>query len=346
MLHDLPVRWRKRLSLVSTVGILSVIGAAGLGGATPAYAIANGEDAGDGDYPFSVKLTMVDLPQAGGGTRDSSCSGGLINARWVLTAGHCFKDARGRRVAKPVAKRTVATIGRADLTGSAGQEAKVIAVRQSKVADVALAKLDRDIRDITPLRLNRSKPRNGTRVRLIGFGLIDGDESDTTEHLQTGQFTITSVDKYVLGMSGKAPRSDTSPCPHDSGGPYFVKDKTGAAMVVGVVSGGPTCPHTGADRSGRIDTVATWILGIIGRDGPVPVVAPSRAPAVAKAAAPRPPAHPKAALRPAADELPYGLSLPLVIGASLVAVVAVFLMVTARGRRGRRRFRHGRVFRE
>ena len=224
MLHDLPVRWRRRLSLGLTVGILSVIGAAGFGGATPAYAIANGADADDGDYPFSVKLTMVDLPQAGGGTRDSSCSGGLINSRWVLTAGHCFKDAGGRRVAKPVAKRTVATIGRADLTGSAGQEAKVIAVRQSKVADVALAQL--------------------------------------------------------------------------------------------------------------------------GRDGPVPVVAPKRAAAVAKAPAPRPPARPKAALRPAADELPYGLSLPLVIGASLVAVVAVFLIVTARSRRGRRQSRHRRAFRE
>jgi secreted trypsin-like serine protease len=323
-----------------------VIGAAGFGGAGPAYAIANGEDADDGDYPFSVKLTMVDLPEAGGGTRDSSCSGGLINSRWVLTAGHCFKDSRGKRVSKPVAKRTVATIGRADLSGSAGQEAKVIAVRQSKVADVALAKLDRDIRDITPMRLNRSKPATGTRVRLIGFGLVDGDETDTTERMQTGQFTITSVDRYVLGMSGKAPRTNTSPCPHDSGGPYFVKDKKGGAVVVGVVSGGPTCPHTGADRSGRIDTVVPWILGIIGRDGPAPVVTPSRPPAVVKAPAPRPPSRPDAAARPVGEELPFGLSLPLLVGASLAGVVAVFVIVTARSRRGRRRFRHRRAFRK
>src|SRR5262245_3051495 len=142
VVHDLRVRWRKRLSLALTVCILSVMGAAGFGGAVPAYAstsapmaittaplaIPNGEDTDDGDYPFSVKLTMIDLPEAGGGTRDSSCSGGLVNSRWVLTAGHCFKDASGKRVAKPVAKRTVATIGRADLSGSAGQEAKVIAV--------------------------------------------------------------------------------------------------------------------------------------------------------------------------------------------------------------------------
>lgn len=316
--------------------------AADFGGATPAYAIANGQDVKDGAYPFSVKLTMLGLPEAGGGRRDSSCSGGLINSRWVLTAGHCFKDAQGRRVAKPVARKTTATIGRADLNGSAGQVAKVVEVRQSKVADVALARLDRDISGITPLRLNRTTPKIGQRVRLIGFGLVDGDESDTTDTMQTGQFTITSVGKYVLGMSGKAPRSNTSPCPHDSGGPYFTQDKTGAAIVVGVVSGGPTCPHTGADRSGRIDTVAKWVLGVIGRDGPKPSAAPSRPPAAAKAAASTSPSRTQPAARPAGEELPYGLTLPVVVAVSLLAVVLVFVLVTARSRRGRRRFRHRR----
>jgi V8-like Glu-specific endopeptidase len=315
---------------------------AGFGGASPAYAIANGQDVKDGAYPFSVKLSAIGIPVLGGGSRDSSCSGGLINSRWVLTAGHCFKDARERRVARPVAKKTIATIGRADLNGSAGQEAKVIAVKQSSVADVALAKLDRDITGITPMRLNRTKPKVGQRVRLIGFGLIDGDESDTTDTMQTGQFTITSVDKYVLGMSGKVPRSNTSPCAHDSGGPYFIQDKTGAPVVVGVVSGGPTCPHTGADRSGRIDTVATWVLGVIGKDGPKPAAVPSRRPTAAKAPAPKPPSRPRPAAQPVRAELPYGLTLPIVVAVSLVAVALMFVLVTARSRRGRRRFRHRR----
>ncbi|MFG1607547.1 S1 family peptidase [Actinoplanes sp. NPDC049265] len=337
------MRWRRQLSIVLAGCVLSVIGAAGFGGAAPAYAIANGEDVDDGDYPFSVKLSMFDLPEKGGGTRDSSCSGSLVNSRWVLTAGHCFRDKNLKRVARPVAKRTVATVGRADLTGSAGQEAKVIAVKQSSVADVALAKLDHDIKDITPAKLNRGKPRLGLRVRLIGFGLVNGDESDTTDRMQTGQFTVTSVDRYLLGMTGKSPKSTTSPCPHDSGGPYFTKDKSGVAVVVGVVSGGPTCPHTGADRSGRIDTVAPWILGIIGRDGPLPKPKPSKPPAVAKAPSAKPSARPLSS--PVSEELPYGLSLPVVVGGSLAAVIAVFLIVTARSRRGRgrKRFRHRRI---
>jgi secreted trypsin-like serine protease len=254
MRRDIRVRASRRMSLAAGICLLFALGIVAVGGVTPANAIANGEDAVDGDYPFSVKLTMIDLPEAGGGTRRSSCSGGLINPRWVLTAGHCFRDATGRRVSRTVARQTVATIGRADLTGSAGHEATVVAVRQSAVADVAVAQLDHDITDIAPLRLNRNKPAVGLRVRLIGFGLVDGQESDTIDRMQTGQFTVTSVSKYELGMSGQAPRADTSPCPHDSGGPYFITDKSGASVVVAVVSSGPTCPHVGADHSGRAGT--------------------------------------------------------------------------------------------
>jgi secreted trypsin-like serine protease len=274
---------------------------------------------------------MIDLPEAGGGTRRSSCSGGLINPRWVLTAGHCFRDAAGRRVSRTVARQTVATIGRADLTGSAGHEATVVAVRQSAVADVAVAQLDHDITDIAPLRLNRNKPAVGLRVRLIGFGLVDGQESDTIDRMQTGQFTVTSVSKYELGMSGQAPRADTSPCPHDSGGPYFITDKSGASVVVAVVSSGPTCPHVGADHSGRIDTVRTWILGIIGEDGPAPATGPSPAPVTAS-----PSAHQAAS----SAAPPYRLSRSLVVGAPLAGIAVVFVAVAARLRGRRSRFRH------
>ena len=330
------MRWKRIVCAILTAGAL-VAGAAG-----PAHAIANGQTADDGEYPFSVKLTMTGIPEAGGGRRDSSCSGGLISPRWVLTAGHCFKNENGVHVSKLVARRTTATVGRADLNGDAGHEVKVVAVRQSTVADVALAQLDRDVTDIAPMRLNRAKPRLGQNVRLIGFGLLDGDDAETPDRMRVGQFTITSVDQYTLGMSGRSPRKDTSPCPKDSGGPYFAKDSKGVAVVYGVVSGGPTCPHTGADRSGRIDSVSKWILGIIGKDGPRPTKAPAKRPAAQKPAAQKPAAQ-KVVQQPVNNELPYGLNLPLVAGVSAVGVVAIVLMVTAGGRRNRRRrFRHRR----
>ena len=62
------MRWRQILCAAVALGAVV------LGGAGPAHAIAHGQEADDGEYPFSVKLTMTGIPEAGGGRRDSSCS--------------------------------------------------------------------------------------------------------------------------------------------------------------------------------------------------------------------------------------------------------------------------------
>jgi V8-like Glu-specific endopeptidase len=276
--------------------VVAVVAAALATGAsaTPAHAIAHGEDVPDGTYKFAVKLTDIGIPTADGGKRNSSCSGGLISPHWVLTAGHCFKDENDKRVSRPVADKTIATVGRAVLSGKAGINANVVEVRQHGTADVALARLDKAVTGITPLKLSRSKPGDGLRLRLAGFGLTSGTAKKTTDQLQTGQFKVTSRSKLEMSIIGTSPRSDTSACPHDSGGPYFTGSGTSSspAIVVGVVSRGPRCPHTGADTASRVDAIAPWILSVVGADlkPPPKPSTPADRPATTRVAQ-KPPAH-------------------------------------------------------
>jgi len=257
--------------------------------AAPVHVIANGEDVVPGRYGFAVKLTMTGIPTLNGGRRNSSCTGALIAPRWVITAGHCFKNAKGTHVSRPVARLTTVTAGRTDLTGKAGSVAKVIAVRQSPSTDVSLAKLDKPIADITPVQLSRKAPKIGTIVRLAGYGrTIDDDPSSVVTHLQTGQFKVASLTRGYIGMTGQAPRRNTSPCSQDSGGPYFTQQGDAAAVLVSVVSRGPSCPHTKVDQSGRIDPIVGWITGIVGKPAPATKAptAPAAKPSSAAAGAP------------------------------------------------------------
>jgi secreted trypsin-like serine protease len=234
------------------------------GSSLPAAAIADGEQVPKGRYGFSVKLTMTGIPTADGGRRNSACSGALVASRWVITAGHCFRDANNVRVEYPVADLTTATIGRTDLTDtSRGHELTVVAVRQSPTADVSLAQLAQPVRDVRPIRLGSTPPEIGTVVRVTGYGSTTSTNPAPVTWLRTGQLSVVSLSDSVTGLHGYAPAADTTPCPYDSGGPYFVERKHKRPALVAVVSNGPSCPHTSTENGARTDNITDWIRGVI-----------------------------------------------------------------------------------
>jgi secreted trypsin-like serine protease len=232
--------------------------------AAPAFAIANGEEVPEGHYTFSVKLTMTGIPTADGGKRNSGCSAALVSARWIVTAGHCFRDQNGVRVERPVADVTTADVGRTDVTDTShGIQTTIIAVRQSPTADVALAELAEPARGIRPITVSGKAPSIGAIVRVTGYGSTTSTNPVPVTHLRTGQLSVVSLTDTELGLHGYAPAPDTTPCPYDSGAPYFVERGKQWPRLVGVVSNGPSCPHTQTENGARTDNIATWIRSVI-----------------------------------------------------------------------------------
>jgi secreted trypsin-like serine protease len=249
--------------LLRRVGVLAVTGGAVaalvLGVTVSASAVANGVPAQPGQYQFSVKLTMTDIPRPDGTHYDSACSAALITDQWIITAGHCFHDVNRNPVSGPVPYPTTATLGVVDLADPGAEVVDVVSVRQSPTNDIALAELARPVTDLPTLALAQSKPKKGEILRIAGWGADNSANPVPSTHLMTGQVQVSSVRTGTVGVHGYAPQPDTSACPYDSGAPYFLERAGQAPVLVSVESTGPDCPHNQEETTSRVDNIVAWI---------------------------------------------------------------------------------------
>ena len=99
----------------------------------------------------------------------------------------------------------------------------------------------------------------GDILRVTGYGSLTGVNPVPVTRLRTGQLSVVTLSESVVGLHGYAPAPDTTPCPYDSGGPYF----TARGRLVAVVSNGPSCPHTSIENGARTDNIVPWIRTVL-----------------------------------------------------------------------------------
>lgn len=228
--------------------------------------VVGGKPVKPGDWPDVVAVLTED-----GGL----CSGTLLGADLVLTAGHCI----GGRPYEVI-------VGSVDLARPDGDRR---AVKWSKAYpnwenryDVGVVMLENPV--ATKQRAiaerctsgKRDRLQAGTRLQVVGFGLTTKTATDNNTRLNAA--TIEVVDG--LCSRDEACKEDIAPggeltagghgadaCFGDSGGPLYISTSHGPALL-GVVSRGLASWAEPCGEGGvfvRVERVATWIEEVTGR---------------------------------------------------------------------------------
>jgi secreted trypsin-like serine protease len=248
--------------------------------------ITNSQDASAGEYPYMVALVSSGSDD---NFQGQFCGGSVIDAEWVLTAGHCVVTDGETAPADSID----VLIGAVDLTTGEGTRVaadQIVAHPGYDDAgepqnDVALIHLSTPT-DAEPVRLATSADSAlevaGTDVVLTGWGGLTTDQADQTyaERLQEATMPIVSDATCAteLGsgfdatnaLCAGAPEDDADggvdACQGDSGGPLVASD-AGERVQVGIVSWGPTCGLT-LTAYGRVSAFTDFIEETMG-SGPV-----------------------------------------------------------------------------
>lgn len=237
--------------------------------------IVGGSEAKPGDWPDVVAILGAD-----GGL----CSGTLLAADLVLTAGHCI-DMQPAEV----------IVGSVDLAHPGGDRR---AVKWSRAYpswldryDVGVVVLDHPVsakqRAVAQDCSSSGRLVAGLPLEVVGFGLTT--KTGTGDNTRLHQATIPIVDPTCARDPACAPAvapggeftaggDGIDACFGDSGGPVYISTASGPALV-GIVSRGVSAVGNPCDSGGvyvRADKIVAWVQSVTDRRiDRVPCVAPA-----------------------------------------------------------------------
>jgi hypothetical protein len=222
----------------------------------PAYGVAGGTPAADGEYGFVADIQVGQTVRA--------CTGALVDPEWVVTAASCFAENGQPAPSGPPAVPVTVTVGRANLTATTGGQVRTVATLVPHPdRDLALAKLVRPVLDVTPAPISATAPVAGESLRVAGFGRTSS--AWIPGRLHTATLAVQTVGTSTIDIAG-IPEAQASLCKGDAGGPAF--RQVGAAVQLVAVHaaswqagclGVPATETRTLATETRLDDVAAWV---------------------------------------------------------------------------------------
>ncbi len=210
----------------------------------------------DGKYKFVA--TLRDITRGNTAREQHFCGGTLIDRNSVLTASHCLETV--------TAAQLRVTVGRTVLKSDQGQTRRVetifrhpqyISSTVSFRYDAAVLKLDRRIKNISPVRIpattSNAFEETGNMATIAGWGSTvkqpSNNDPSYPNRMQEAEVPIVSDREarqaygsdYAPALMLAAGEEGKDTCQGDSGGPIFDKSTTGRFFQIGITSFGNGC---------------------------------------------------------------------------------------------------------
>ena len=125
-----------------------------------------------------------------------------------MTTASCLAEPGQQLVAGPPSRRTTVTVGRTDLSTTAGHVLAVTAVLPHPTRNVALAQMEKPADGVPPVAVGASAAP-GEKLLAAGFGRTATEWAP--DKLHAGTFAVTGVSTDTLTVDGSASAASLSP---------------------------------------------------------------------------------------------------------------------------------------